>query len=116
MLAEAQGKMIQGRGSSSVGKLVAELSFGFWTGLVGRQYEQTLWVPGLYRAFPNATRIVTAGPEGSKKVKLKRSQIAERLDAIRKLRNRIAHHEPIWDLGLQDRYREIIEAISWICP
>jgi hypothetical protein len=98
------------------GRVVAELSFGFWTGLVGKQYDQTLWVPHLHRAFPHA-RAVTTSPSGEKKIhKLKRSAVADRLDSIRRLRNRIAHHEPILDVDAALRYQEIVETIGWICP
>ncbi|MEU5902496.1 hypothetical protein, partial [Streptomyces venezuelae] len=37
------------------GKIIAELSFGFWRFLLARQYQTTLW-PDLARAFPNAPR------------------------------------------------------------
>jgi len=69
------------------GRVVAELSFGFWIGLVGKQYDHTLWVPHLHRAFPHA-KAVTTSPSGEKKIqKLKRSAIADWLDSIRRLRN-----------------------------
>ncbi|MGH9023736.1 MAG: hypothetical protein ACRDV9_11680 [Acidimicrobiia bacterium] len=37
------------------GKVVAELSFGFWRYLVTPHYEQSFWVPALDHAFPNLT-------------------------------------------------------------
>lgn len=67
--------------------VVASLPFGFWTGLAGngrtQQYETMLWQPHLRRAFP--------GYGGS------RGTLSGDLDSIRLLRNRIAHHEPIFD-------------------
>jgi hypothetical protein len=45
-----------------------------------------------------------------------RSAVQTRLDDIREFRNRIAHHEPIWDRGVLDRYDEIIGAFSWMYP
>lgn len=36
-----QGKLL------TSGRVVAELSFGFWTALIGRKYEKRLWVPCL---------------------------------------------------------------------
>jgi hypothetical protein len=38
------------------------------------------------------------------------------LDLLRLLRNRIAHHEPIFQRPLQDEHRSILEIVSWISP
>lgn len=35
------------------GRMIAELTFGFWRYLLTRRYETTLWTPALRRAFPN---------------------------------------------------------------
>ena len=70
-----------GGANASPGKVVAELTFGFWTDLAARQYHWNLWQPCLSAAFPN--------------VRLARPIIHRRLEDIRYLRNRIAHHEPI---------------------
>jgi len=82
--------------------IVAELSFGFWLALLNKQYHQTLWMSGLNKAFPHAH--------------IKRAKILHRLDHLRTLRNRIAHHEPIFKRHLEQDYTSIITAISWICP
>ena len=66
---------------ASPGKVVAELMFGFWTDLAAQRYHWTLWQPCLSAAFPS--------------VKLARPIIHRRLEDIRWLRNRVAHHEPI---------------------
>jgi hypothetical protein len=67
--------------TASPGKVVAELTFGFWSNLAARGYHWSLWQPCLHRAFPAA--------------RLARPLIHTRLEAIRTLRNRIAHHEPV---------------------
>lgn len=63
------------------GKLISELSLGFWVGLNSRRYHQKLWIVGLNRAFPHY--------QGQ------RRDLHQSLERLRKLRNRIAHHEPI---------------------
>ena len=92
------------------GKVIAELAFAFWTGLVAHQYNWTIWVPHLHKAFPHA--------------KTPRNHVFRRLEAIRNLRNRIAHHERIltsyrrlW-AGHQSHITlpEISECAEWICP
>lgn len=87
---------------ASSGKLVAELSFAFWVGLLATQYDATLWRRALHSCF-KATR-------GQK-----RSVVHGRLNAVRRFRNRIAHHEAIYDRPLERLHREMIEAVGWMC-
>ena len=37
------------------GHIIAELSLGFWTGLLANRYHKRLWDPALNRAFPHLT-------------------------------------------------------------
>ena len=93
------------------GKVVAELSFGFWTALTSHQHNWSLWKPYVRLAFPNAT--------------VPRQNIHRRLETIRYLRNRIAHHEPILTsrstmyAGYKDQrditLQEIGECAEWVC-
>ena len=78
------------------GQVVAELTLGFWKGLYGPKYQQTLWRPALKRTFPNR--------------KVARSRVAAELEAIYQARNRLAHHEPV----LHKRFRETVGAIAFV--
>jgi hypothetical protein len=82
------------------GRMVAELSLGFWVGLTGPKYSVELWEKHLYKAFPNA--------------KLGRKQLNKRLKSIRILRKRVAHHEPILSRDLEGDVERILETIGWI--
>ncbi|WP_417516368.1 dihydropteroate synthase [Minwuia sp.] len=83
--------------------IVAKLSFGFWVGLLGPGYSaQGLWNRHLHRAFPEA--------------RLQRKECHRALDRLRKLRNRIAHHEPILHRDLVTDHDLILEVLGWICP
>jgi hypothetical protein len=84
-------------------RVIAELTFGFWVRLSASSYEKTLWVKHLYKAFPEMKP-----PD--------RGTAFHRLDMIRTLRNRIAHHEPIFTRSVHQDYLQIVEAIRWICP
>ncbi|MGD0630397.1 MAG: hypothetical protein ABR987_13660 [Terracidiphilus sp.] len=66
---------------ASPGMIVAEFTFAFWSNLAARCYHWTLWQPCLHRAFPAA--------------RLSRPIVHARLESVRTLRNRIAHHEPV---------------------
>ena len=83
--------------------VIARTSLGFWTGLFHPDYHETLWIPALYKVFPHK--------------RLKRSTAYARLLIINKeLRNRIAHHEPIFDRNLEKDMQDILEILGWICP
>ena len=82
---------------------IAQISLGIWTNLFHRYYHETLWIPALYKVFPHK--------------RLKRSTAYARLLIINKeLRNRIAHHEPIFDRNLKKDREHILEILGWICP
>jgi hypothetical protein len=60
-----------------------------------------LWRPALHRAFPNVRR--------------PRADIHRALPGLRDLRNRIAHHEPIFGRNLPADYQMILDVIGWMC-
>ena len=63
----------------------------------------TLWRPALRRAFPH-------------RMPLTRKQAHRPLNAPRQLRNRIAHHEPIFARPLLEDHQRILEVAGWISP
>lgn len=81
--------------------LVAELKFSFWVGLTGVGYDATLWRKAIHKAFR---------AQGAKK----RGRVNGRLNALRRFRNRVAHHEPIFVTSFQ-MHAECLETIGWMC-
>jgi len=95
------------------GHLIAKLDFGFWVALCRRPYDDArgegprLW-PAILRdglGFKSLPATVTT-----------RAEIHEPLDEIRIFRNRVAHHEPIWDRQYLARHQQILDCISWMSP
>ncbi|MEV8518019.1 hypothetical protein [Dactylosporangium sp. NPDC051484] len=84
--------------------IIAELPFGFWTSLLsnsrGSRYDRQLWVPTLHRAFPYYHG--------------RRGDLHDNLEAMRLLRNRIMHHEPIHHRDLAADHRKIYRLINFI--
>ncbi|MGK8506362.1 hypothetical protein [Nocardia asiatica] len=76
------------------GKVIAELSFGFWRYLTSSGHESTLWVPILHHAFPTGTD--------------RARDVDKPIDKLHDLRNRIAHHEPLLGVDLQARIADVI--------
>jgi hypothetical protein len=102
MLRSAEESLQRAGKPFEASRIVAELSFGFWTGLTGPRYSD-LWRDHLVKIFPSRP--------------VQRNEVQIRLSSIRKLRNRIAHHEPILFGGQLQRYvNQIFDALSWISP
>lgn len=99
---EARQTASLGRAVITPDDVVAELPFSFWVGLLAKRYDATLWRRALFRAF-------LAG--GGKP----RDIVHGRLNAIRRFRNRVAHHEPVFHRPLSQLHGEIVEAIGWMC-
>lgn len=89
------------KGSAVVpGHVVAELSLGFWTGLLANRYHQRLWVPALHAAFPHLIGT--------------RRALHREHESLRKLRNRIAHHEPIFARDLSADHGRLLDSLGAI--
>ena len=85
------------------GKVIAELSFGFWHNLTDSRLEHPLWVPYLHKAFR---------PRKAPK----RATFNQQLEKLRQLRNRIAHHEPIFHLDLMAIHQTLRQVAQALCP
>ena len=81
------------------GKIVAELPFGFWWSLLSDEYNRRLWQPAVQHAFDRQVR---------------RRRLHAELDELRRLRNRIAHHEPIHHRALGADYERLIDVAGRI--
>lgn len=86
------------------GRIISELSFGFWTSLFDTRFDMSLW-KSLRLSFPNCPKNIR-----------KRKTMSSKFNGIRRLRNRIFHHEAItWNLDALNSYKtEITEGITWL--
>ena len=96
-------------------RVVEKLCFGFWTSLLsagGRidrssahkaDYARTLWAPALRGAFAHRTFLT-------------RRQAQRALDRLRRLRNKVAHYEPIFMRPLRNDHQLILDVTAWISP
>ncbi|MGV1861662.1 hypothetical protein [Rhizobium rhizogenes] len=95
---EARALLLREGKSASHGQMIAELNFGFWSSLFGRSSNH-LW--GILRPIFN-----TGG--------LQRATIAQKLRDLRRLRNRIAHYEPILAQPLTALHADVLNLTSWM--
>jgi hypothetical protein len=101
MIRKAKARILGDKKILVPGKVVSELTFGFWVVLTSPPYAQPIWDKALHKAFVR---------------RLGRKALHKRLEKIRKLRNRVAHHESILDRNLKDDFSLIVETVHWICP
>ncbi|MBP1806877.1 Abi family protein [Rubellimicrobium aerolatum] len=103
-LEKAKAELTESGRSHDPGRVVAALTFGYWTAFFGKDYE-TLWQQLLHKI---ARRADGKG--------LRRKDFSEPLARLRMLRNRIAHHEPILNWNLPKHHGKIIELTEWLSP
>lgn len=98
--AKARQSLHQAGKQATHPQIIAELNFGFWSSLFGRQSHH-LWQT--LRPIFQAKGI-------------QRGKIANELRDLRLLRNRVAHYEPIIGLPLAQLYASITTLTGWLSP
>ena len=91
----------------TIGKVIANLTFGFWTNLCSKWYCSNIWnkgccFKGVFVNYPSKVNNI--------------GLIATKLRLIRRFRNRVFHYEPIFKnpQNTLKMYNEIIEMISYL--
>lgn len=88
-------------GGAPPGKVVAELMFSFWRYLSIAAREVPLWRPYLHHGFlPGTSRVAVDGP----------------MSRLHRLRNRVAHHEPLLRQSLLSRRQDVADLLGRISP
>lgn len=87
-----------------IDRVIPELPFFFWQSLFTTRFDNKIWNDHLQTVLPNVIQ--------DKRI---RGEIFNDLERIRKLRNRIAHHEPIFQRNLKLDYDLIIKLICYRC-
>lgn len=90
----------------TAGKIIAELKFSFWEDIFTRRHDVRIWNPHIKNQFSHALGTPA-------EVRLR---VHSDLEIIRKLRNRLAHHEPIFKRNLESDLTQILDLISIRSP
>ncbi|ALZ82498.1 hypothetical protein [Aeromonas hydrophila] len=102
----AKGKLRRNEEPQTVDKVLAELTFGFWSSLFNAQFQDVLWkdLRLVFARCPKAER--------------QRRHISSALNQIRDLRNRVFHHEPLLWLSpeLLAQHQIGVMVINWVDP
>ena len=96
----------------TTGHLIAELTFGFWVSLLAPAYENhrdktkiVLWPPLTSAVFP-----------GEPKYDVVKKTLISQLEDLVRIRNRIARHEPIWQMELPRLWATAVTILAHMCP
>lgn len=105
----ARREIVRARtGQPTTGKVIAELKFKFWQTMFTGRFDTRIWNPHLGTVMPFLNPLQT--------VQQQRKTIFEDLEQLRLLRNRIAHHEPIFVRPLANDFQKIQALIGFRCP
>ena len=119
------------KGTIGPGKVIADLMLGTWVMLLSRggtsalgraiDYEANLWRPALRFGFATGTFTPTGRAR-----RPTRDAVHLRAANLQRLRNRSAHHEPIFNgvrlsgtqtmVGLQTVWDQTVELLRWMAP
>ena len=84
--------------------VVSALSLGFWVHLTSTTPRSYVWLGAIRSHFPHMPPAL--GDHG----------IRDAADRLRRFRNRIAHHNAIFDKRPTAEYRNVQNIVGWICP
>ncbi|MCX6378998.1 MAG: Abi family protein [Armatimonadetes bacterium] len=104
-VASAKAELDRNRKPHDHCRVVAELTFGFWASLFAAPYEKSFFIlvaPLAFARVPRKNR--------------NRAFLSARIQEIRKIRNRVFHHEPIWNDDLMREYLDMMELLKWLSP
>jgi len=103
-ISEAKSKIVRAKKELTADRIISELSFGFWTSLFSKTYDQKIWNKHTKQMFPNML-----------KKDRNRRVLSSKINTIRYFRNRIFHFEQIFDKqNLPQVHKDIFEIIKWL--
>ncbi len=101
---DAAAKLAEEDKPDEPGRVVAALTFSFWTSFFGKTYDDA-WRTTLNR--------IARRPDGRG---LSRKDFARPCTQLRFLRNRVAHHEPVIYWDLPKHHTRLGELTLWLSP
>jgi hypothetical protein len=99
-VAKARARATRDGRLETPGRVIAELNLGFWRFLLATRYDGTLWRSCLHRAVPGR----------------RRREVHAAVSRLHEARNRMAHHEPMFNRPVADLRATTVEVAGWLCP
>jgi hypothetical protein len=98
---EVRNRLKMDRREERPGRIIAGLTFHFWVSMHENKYRDITWTPHLHKIWPRGESLKV---------------IHKDLLKVRDLRNRIAHHEPIFNLNWRIRIDIIWSRFEHVSP
>ncbi len=106
---DAKNKVIRLKRPLTHHSIISELTLGFWSAFITKdQYRQSVFDQCIQKIFPYA-----------KSSERNFTKIAPRFQTeILYLRNRVFHHEPIWEQNykIKQKYEYLCQVLGWMNP
>ncbi len=84
--------------------LVSALTFGFWEHLTTKRFQRYLFPRGIQKNFKHAP------------ADARLEDLHGLIESVRRWRNRVAHHNAIFDKGPSSKYQDALKLIAWTSP
>ena len=94
----------------TTGKVIPELKMSFWEKMLTKRHDGDFWSLYMNVGFPYL-------PPGSHQAH--RNELRSRYERVRKMRNRLGHHEAIFDstrFSLQAIFFDMVQVLEWREP
>jgi hypothetical protein len=88
----------------TAGHVVSALPLGFWVHMLSATPRKIVWKGSFAAQFPHLP------------VNVQEQDVHLKVDKFRKFRNRVAHHNAIFDKKPMKQLQNIQDIVSWICP
>jgi len=99
---DVKNRLRRARKPIETNRIIADLSFGFWVNGVGGRFNPDVWSSRLYTFMPDLPATID------------RRLFHDRVEKVADLRNRIFHHEPIFNEDISKRYSDCLELLGWL--
>jgi hypothetical protein len=90
-----------------VDKIIPELKFAFWEAMLTSRHDDRIWKKYFFQVFPNCDHSLSVADN--------RKLVHDEVAHIRKLRNRIAHYEPVFYRDLNSDYQRMYDIVELCC-
>lgn len=96
---------VLGSKHTTSGKIIADLKFVFWERMLTKRHDGRIWNEHFATVFPNAPT--------NRQASTLRNEVYSHVNEVRELRNRIAHHEPIFSRDLRADLGRMDTIVRW---
>lgn len=84
--------------------VASALTFGFWEHIATKKFDRTVWKKGVKAVFPGAPYNAT------------RDDLQLLIESVRRWRNRISHHNAIFDKDPSRKFQDCLKLLQWASP